>query len=86
MGVGGSGKQSLTRLAAETGKHICQQIVINKSYQVKDLKEDIKLGFDNAGRLGRPVTFLMTDSEVKHEDFLEYINMILSTGEIPGLL
>lgn len=28
----------------------------------------------------------MTDSEVKHEDFLEYINMILSTGEIPGLL
>lgn len=28
----------------------------------------------------------MTDSEVKNEDFLEYINMILSTGEIPGLL
>jgi dynein heavy chain len=28
----------------------------------------------------------MTDSEVKSEDFLEYINMILSTGEIPGLL
>lgn len=44
------------------------------------------MGFDNAGRLGRPVTFLMTDSEVKNEDFLEYINMILSTGEIPGLL
>jgi len=28
----------------------------------------------------------MTDSEVKKEDFLEYINMLLSTGEIPGLL
>ena len=28
----------------------------------------------------------MTDAEVKNEDFLEYINMILSTGEIPGLL
>jgi dynein heavy chain len=28
----------------------------------------------------------MTDAEVKKEDFLEYINMILSTGEVPGLL
>lgn len=28
----------------------------------------------------------MTDAEVKKEEFLEYINMILSTGEIPGLL
>jgi len=28
----------------------------------------------------------MTDSEVKKEDFLEFINMILSTGEVPGLI
>ena len=28
----------------------------------------------------------MTDAEVKREEFLEYINMVLSTGEIPGLL
>lgn len=42
--------------------------------------------FDSAGHYGRPTTFLMTDAEVKKEDFLEYINMILSTGEIPGLL
>lgn len=28
----------------------------------------------------------MTDAQVKNEGFLEYINMILSTGQIPGLL
>ncbi len=28
----------------------------------------------------------MTDAEIKKEEFLEYINMLLSTGEIPGLV
>jgi len=39
-----------------------------------------------AGHKNKPVTFLMTDAEVKREGFLEFINMVLSTGEIPGLL
>jgi len=86
VGVGGSGKQSLTRLSAEIGKHWCHQIVVTKSFGEKDLKEEIKRMFDSAGHLGKPTTFLMTDAEVKKEEFLEYINMILSTGEIPGLL
>lgn len=86
VGVGGSGKQSLTRLAGFIGKNLIQQIVVTKTYSDKDLKEDIKKGFDDAGHLGKQVTFLLTDSEVKKEEFLEYINMVLSTGEIPNLL
>ena len=86
VGVGGSGKQSLTRLAAEIGKNTIYQIVLTRNFGEKDLKEEIKTLFDLSGHLGKHVTFIMTDSEVKKEEFLEYINMILSTGEIPGLI
>lgn len=61
-------------------------MIITKTFGEKDLKEEIKYLFDQSGHLGKPTTFLMTDAEVKKEEFLEYINMILSTGEIPGLL
>lgn len=39
-----------------------------------------------AGPQGKSVAFLMTDAEIKYESFLEAINSMLSTGEIPGLI
>ena len=36
VGVGGSGKQSLTRLAADIGRHIIRQLVLTKTYGEKD--------------------------------------------------
>lgn len=86
VGVGGSGKQSLTKLASDIGRQNIYQIVITKNFQEKDLKEELKMVYDLAGHQGKKTTFIMTDQEVKKEDFLEYINMLLSTGEIPGLL
>jgi dynein heavy chain len=50
------------------------------------LKEDIKTLFDLTGHQGKGTTFIFTDAEVKKETFLEYINMVLSTGEIPGII
>ena len=42
VGVGGSGKQSLARLAAFTCNYSVMQIVISSTYSVNDLKEDLK--------------------------------------------
>ena len=32
------------------------------------------------------MTFIMTDAEIKSENYLEYINSFLATGEIAGLI
>jgi dynein heavy chain len=86
VGVGGSGKQSLTRLAAFICKHFLFQIVISKNYSLNNMFEQVKELYEKAGPQGTPVTFLMTDAEIKQESFLEAINSHLATGEIPGLL
>jgi dynein heavy chain len=85
VGVGGSGKQSLTRLAAYVGRHYIFQITLTKSYNLQSLYEDIKELYVSAGKERKNTTFLFTDSEIKDEMFLEAINNILMTGQIPGL-
>jgi len=86
VGVGGSGKQSLTKLAAFTSKHFFFQISLTKTYSDNNLKEDIKELYRQAGPMGNQVTFIMTDAEIKSETFLEAVNSMLATGEIPGLI
>ena len=49
VGVGGSGKQSLTRLAAYICKHFLFQISISKSYNINNLMEEVKVLYDKAG-------------------------------------
>jgi len=86
VGVGGSGKQSLTKLSSFICKQVFFQIALTKTYGETHLKDDIKNLYREAGPLGKNVTFIMTDSEIKSEGFLESINSMLATGEIAGLI
>jgi len=35
--------------------------------------------------MNKKVTFLLREEEIVHEVFLDYINLFLSTGEVPGV-
>jgi dynein heavy chain len=85
IGVGGSGKQSLSKLASFILGYELKQINVSGRYGVEDLKEDLKEMYLRAGVKGIPLVFLLTDTQIIDDQFLIYINGILSTGWIPGL-
>lgn len=85
VGVGGSGKQSLTRLASFISGLDVFQIQLRKHYSLNDLKTDLATLYIKTGQKGIRTTFLMTDSQVPQEKFLMVINDMLSSGEISEL-
>ncbi|XP_062330264.1 dynein axonemal heavy chain 17-like [Osmerus eperlanus] len=85
VGVGGSGKQSLSRLAASISNLEVFQITLRKGYGIPDLKLDVAALYMKAGVKNTGTVLLMTDSQVAEETFLVIINDLLASGEIPGL-
>ena len=85
VGVGGSGKQSLSRLGAFICGYKVSQIVISGNYGLGDLKEDLKKMYNIAGVKEEGVMFLFTDSQIVNERFLVPMNDLLASGNIPDL-
>ena len=85
VGIGGSGRQSCTRLASFIMDFAVVEIEISKSYGKNEWREDLKRLLSIAGGDGKPTSFLFTDSQIKMSSFVEDINNLLNTAEVPNL-
>ena len=93
VGVGGSGKQSLTRLAAYCEQNDLVQPTYGTPPRPDDLRAVFRACFSKIiemynpqkGIFFKPQTMLMTDAEFKIDYYLEVVSSFLSTGEIANL-
>ncbi|RHY38496.1 hypothetical protein DYB30_002970, partial [Aphanomyces astaci] len=85
VGVGGSGRKSLARLSAHLVHYAVVDITITQFYSLTDFKTDLQAIFGRAGVKGEKLVFLLSDSDIKNERMLVYINDLLSSGAIADL-
>ena len=83
VGFGGSGKQSLTRLATYVASYDIFLITLARGYKEKDFREDLKKLYELL--TVKETVFLFTDSHVLEEGFLELVNNMLTIGMVPAL-
>ncbi|XP_069353306.1 dynein axonemal heavy chain 10 isoform X2 [Eulemur rufifrons] len=85
VGVGGSGKQSLARLAAFTAGCEVFEIMLSRGYGENNFRDDLKNLYLKLGIENKRMIFLFTDAHVAEESFLELINNMLTSGIVPAL-
>ncbi|KAJ3622840.1 hypothetical protein MTP99_019116 [Tenebrio molitor] len=72
-------------LSSHLNAYKCFQIELTRNYDRSYFFEDLRKMYFNAGAVNANSVFLFTDTQIVQEDFLEDINNILNSGEVPNL-
>lgn len=85
IGVSGGGKTVLSRFVAWMNGLSIFTIKVNNRYNAKDFDDDLRHVMTRAGCKGEKICFIFDESNVLESSFLERMNTLLASGEVPGL-
>lgn len=85
VGIGGSGRQSLCRLAAYIVGQTVFTVEISKRYGVPEFRADLRRLYKILGVQNRPTVFMISDAQICDEHFMVVLNDMLSVGEVANL-
>lgn len=80
IGIGGSGKKCVIRLASFAANCQLYQINLSRGYNEASFRTDIKNLYNLLGIENKKVVFMFTAADIADEGFLELVNNMLSTG------
>ncbi|XP_057314672.1 cytoplasmic dynein 2 heavy chain 1-like isoform X2 [Hydractinia symbiolongicarpus] len=84
-GRSGVGRRTAVMLVAHMHQVNIVSPKISRGYGVKQFKNDLKIAMQSAGIDGEQVILLIEDHQLVEAEFLELINSLLCSGDVPGL-
>ena len=85
VGQSGVGKTTLSRFVSWMNDLTVFQIKAGRNYGVADFDADLRGIMKRAGCKGEKICFIFDESNVLGPAFLERMNALLASGEVPGL-
>eukprot|EP01062_Namystynia_karyoxenos_P055679 TRINITY_DN4670_c0_g1_i3.p1 TRINITY_DN4670_c0_g1~~TRINITY_DN4670_c0_g1_i3.p1 ORF type:complete len:4935 (+),score=2334.99 TRINITY_DN4670_c0_g1_i3:176-14806(+) len=85
VGVAGAGKTVLSKFVSWHSGMTIFQIKAHRKYTILDFEADLRQVLKRAGTSGEKICFIFDESNVMDSGFLEYMNALLASGEVPGL-
>uniref|UniRef100_A0A1I8G1P7 Dynein heavy chain n=1 Tax=Macrostomum lignano TaxID=282301 RepID=A0A1I8G1P7_9PLAT len=85
IGIDGTGKTSTVRMAASIARARVARLRLTRNYQLQDFRADLKSAFIRSAVQNSGTVFLLTDADIVNESFLEDVNSILNSGDVPDL-
>ncbi|KAG5479644.1 hypothetical protein CUR178_03406 [Leishmania enriettii] len=84
-GSSGVGKTALTKLVAWMRGFSTFALMLHRGYNLNDFEHDLRGVLRRAGCKRERIVFLFDESNILQPSFLEYMNALLASGEVPGL-
>ena len=86
LGVGGSGKRTVARLAASISACELLTLACSSASTHREFREELKGVFDAAGADGHRVCLYLTEAQLQSPACMEDISCVLNGAEVPRLL